>query len=172
MTKFKDKRVPQVKESPALREIKAGGTPGAKTIRAGGSPESAQKSSDTKTPAWQFRCMDETHADWGWKNIPPTDWRDVLSHLRSFEGMTWAAIQDAAGGRAHGNNSHPLPVTKLVNAAQKRMIELGLEEIDEVFSLRLTNTLRIYGVRDERVLRIIWRDPHHGTRRGAYPKAK
>jgi len=158
VAKPKENRVPSVKETPASQEI-----------RAGGSPESAQKSADTKTPAWQFSRIDETHADWGWKNLQPAQWRDILAHLRAFEGMTWAEIQSAAGGRKHGTNSHSIEVTKLVMDAHNRLAEIGFEEIDEVFSLRLTNTLRIYGVREDRVLRILWRDPHHGTKRGCYP---
>jgi hypothetical protein len=156
--KPKENRVPKLREAPANREV-----------RVGGSPESAQQTSDTKTPAWQFSRIDERHADWGWKNLTPAQWRDVLTHLKSFEGLTWAGIQAQAGGRKHGNNSHPLDVSDLTASAQNRLAEIGLEEVDKVFSLRLTNTLRVYGIREDRTLRILWRDPHHGTKRGCCP---
>jgi hypothetical protein len=143
--------------------------PGAREVRVGGSPESVRKNSDTKTPCWQFSRIDERHPDWGWKNLEPTDWREVLSHLRSFEGMTWGALLATSGGRTHGNNHHSLPVTSLVVDAQNRLADMGFVELDEIFSLRITNTLRVYGIREDRILRIIWRDPHHGNKRGCYP---
>ena len=158
MAKQKDNRTPSVKETPASREV-----------RTGGSPDFLQQSSDTKTPAWQFGRIDELHPDWGWKGMPATEWRSILQHLRAFEGMTWAEIKAAAGGRKYGNNSHVLQVTDLVNKAQDRLEEIGIEELDEVFSLRLTQTLRLYGIRDGRVLRLLWHDPHHGTKRGCCP---
>ena len=38
------------------------------------------------------------------------------------------------------------------------------------FSLRLTATTRIYGIRDRRALKLLWYDPHHGTTaRAVYP---
>jgi hypothetical protein len=84
--------------------------------------------------------------------------------------MTWGALLATSGGRSHGgNNHHSMPVTKLVASAQNRLSDIGFEEVDEIFSLRITNTLRIYGIREDRILRIIWRDPHHGNKRGCYP---
>ncbi|MDP9932536.1 hypothetical protein J2X92_004791 [Variovorax paradoxus] len=83
--------------------------------------------------------------------------------------MTWAEIQSATGGRKEGNNNHFVPVAKMPKEAQDRLIELRLDDIDDLFSLRLQNALRLYGIRDGRVLRLIWHDPHHGTPQGAYP---
>lgn len=158
MGKSKENRVPSIREHPSAREV-----------RVGGSPESVQNNSDVKTPSWQFSRRDETHPDWGWKGLLPKQWRFILEHLQAFEGMTWAEIKATSGGRNHGNNHHPLQVTDLVTEAQNRLAEIGMIEVDEVFSLRLTNTLRIYGIREDRVLSILWHDPHHGTKRGCCP---
>src|SRR5579872_1909941 len=86
-----------------------------------------------------------------------------------FERMTWHDIIVASGSDSQGTNSHPLPVRELTKRAQDRLVELGHDDVDEFFSLRLTYTLRIYGIGENRVLRIIWRDPHHVTRRGCCP---
>jgi hypothetical protein len=157
VAKPSEKRTPVVRESPVSKEV-----------RAGGSPDAVKEKSDSKSPAWQFRWIDRPHPDWGW-NIGANRWASLMKSLQDFEGMTWAEIQSAAGGKSHGTNSHSIVVTKLTNAAQGRLKELGFEEEDEVFSLRLTNTLRLYGIREDRTLRFIWHDTHHGTKRACYP---
>jgi hypothetical protein len=151
-----DAKRPKVREHPESRKIKVGADPA---------------SFDAQTIAWHFHRLDDPHVDWGW-NIQPTDWREVLRQLRAFEGLTWAKIQEQAGGRSHGSNSHMLDVSALSTNAQRRLVELKLDEYDSVFSLRMSNTLRLYGIRDGRVLQLLWRDPHHGTRRGACPTTK
>jgi len=83
--------------------------------------------------------------------------------------MSWSELKQAAGGRSSGTNNHSLPVDEFVKKAKKRLEELKLDDHDELFSLRLNNTLRLYGIRDGRVLRFVWHDPHHGTDNGAYP---
>lgn len=163
----KQNHTPSTKVEP-LRQVRVGATLQSKQVKTGGSPEEAQGSSNAQTPAWQFRSLDQQHPDWGWKNLQPNKWREVLQHLHDFEGMTWGDIIAQSGGRAHGTNHHPLPVDGLTKEAQDRLVELGHDDIDEVFSFRITNTLRLYGIREDRTLRIIWRDPHHGTKRACW----
>ena len=80
-----------------------------------------------------------------------------------------ASIKEAAGGKKHGTNHHSLRISELNSTARKRIVELGLDEYDKVFSLRLANTIRIYGIRDGRVMRLIWYDSSHGTKNGVCP---
>ena len=83
--------------------------------------------------------------------------------------MTWAEIMRATGGRTRGNNSHFVQAEKLTRQAKARLAEVG-EEREELFSLRLTATTRIYGIRDGRALKLLWYDPYHGTNAQAvYP---
>jgi hypothetical protein len=125
---------------------------------------------DTQTPAWQFHKCDQDHELWGWGKLSADEFlRLVKDHLRSLETMTWGAIKSAAGGRGHGTNSHPLSVAEFCKKARDRLRELNLEEYDELFSLRLKGQLRLYGIKEGRVLRFIWHDPHHGTIKEAYP---
>ena len=84
--------------------------------------------------------------------------------------MTWAAIMAASGGRRRGTNHHPVKVEKLTRQAKNRLEEIGQDDVDELFSLRLTQTQRIYGIRDRRALRLLWFDRHHGNNgRAVYP---
>ncbi len=148
-----EKRNPKKSQQVPTRQIKTGGDP---------------DSLDKETIAWHFHRLDTPHADWGWQ-IRPSDWRGILAHLQSFEGLTWAALKQQAGGRKHGTNHHSLQLEEFSAAARARLTQLHLEEFDSFFSLRINNTLRLYGVRDGRVLQLVWRDALHGTRRGCYP---
>lgn len=81
--------------------------------------------------------------------------------------MTWAEILAATGGRTCGNNSHLVPLSDLKKEAVDRLRELQQDDIDELFSLRLSGKERIYGIPDGRVLQILWFCPNHeavGTR--------
>jgi hypothetical protein len=51
-----------------------------------------------------------------------------------------------------GTHNHPLPVEGFVKKAIARLQQLKLDDISELFSLRLNNTLRLYGIRDERIM--------------------
>ncbi|HEV3039422.1 MAG TPA: hypothetical protein VHA33_16730 [Candidatus Angelobacter sp.] len=150
----RQQRQPHTKESVPDRQIKVGGDP---------------DNFDKETIAWQFFRLDRPHVDWGWDKLRPQEWRDILVHLVAFEGMTWAAIKLQAGGRRQGTNHHPIEIAEFNKPARDRLEELHLDDYESLFSLRITNTLRLYGVRDGRVLQIIWHDPHHGSRRGACP---
>jgi len=154
--------------SPQNRTPKFGGVPRSREIRQGGNPDSFE----TQTISWHFHQIDQNHDLWGWAKLKAKDWKLILAELMSLETMTWAKLKEAAGGRNHGTNHHSLPTEKFCKRARERLAEKHLEEYEEIFSLRLSNTLRLYGIRDGRVLRIIWHDPYHGTDNGAYPLKK
>ena len=112
--------------------------------------------------SWHFRLLDETHDSWGWKGLGRERWwNDVFPKLKNFETMTWEEIQRASGGRSAGNNSHFVPILELDKRAQDRLCELMRDDLDQLFSLRLSGTQRVWGVRKGTVLQIIWIDLHH-----------
>lgn len=150
-------RIPKIGTSVPERQIKTGGDP---------------DSLDRETIAWQFHRLDNDHEDWGWNGLKAGIWKEILRQLKAFEGLTWAKLKEAAGGRRHGTNHHPIEVANFCNKAKDRLKSLHLDEYDSLFSLRLANKIRIYGVRDGRVLQLVWYDPHHGDKRGAYPIKK
>ena len=166
----KNKSQPKIAQSPSsTREARAHHQPHSKEVRTKENPDST----DQLTPAWQFHRCDREHALWGWEKLPNEEFIKIIKdHLHGFENMTWVTIKQASGGRKSGTNSHPLPIEGFAKDAIKRLQDLKLDDISELFSLRLNNTLRLYGIKDGRVLRFIWHDPHHGTKSGAYPTQK
>jgi len=125
---------------------------------------------DRESIVWAFGIAD-LEGPWGWRTAAGRVWWDeVLPKLQNFETMTWDEIMRAAGGRARGNNSHFVSVEKLTPQAKDRLAELRQDDVSELFSLRITATARIYGIRDRRALKLLWYDPHHSTNtRAVYP---
>jgi len=113
-------------------------------------PESAE----TETIVWHLGIIDR-FGSWGWNDIKNTIlWDGVLKKLRHFETMTWAAIKES-------RRNHSIPVSELCHDAQKRLCKLKQDDIEELFSVGLSGKQRIFGIRDRRVLKILWWDPNH-----------
>ncbi len=111
-------------------------------------------------PVWSFKSLDNGYSKWGFAHTDAL-FNDVICKLKDNEGMTWGEIFSASGGRTYGTNSHYENVSELIPEAQKRWKDLRLEEYDRVFSLRLTNLHRLYGILEDGVFRIVWFDQKH-----------
>ena len=56
-------------------------------------------------------------------------------------------------GRERSNDSHIVKVRDLAGNARQRLAEIGQDDVSGLFSLRLSATERIYGIRDRRALK-------------------
>ena len=122
------------------------------------SSQSHQESFMNETPFWSFKRLDNAYNKWQINEAS-----ELLNALKAFEGMTWQQICSAAGGKSkgHGSNSHFIPISSLIKEAQDRLAYLNLDTEDVVFSLRIGNTKRIWGLLRSRALEIIWYDENH-----------
>jgi hypothetical protein len=120
-----------------------------KHTRLGAAPEQAEHS----RPVWRVGLIDwEGPYGWGALESAATV-RELWARLRDFESMTWVDI-----GRA---GSHNVALDQLSTEARARLAELKLDDVDELFSLRLAGKLRAWGFREANVLRFLWWDPDH-----------
>lgn len=110
-----------------------------------------------KTPTWRFSFCNKDIDRWNLYNCDDP-YRDILDKLISFEGMTWAEIQSQSGGRRNGTNSHFVYVDEIDKEA--RIIAEKLQH-EELFSLRLTGTKRLYGSISNGIFNVIWYDKDH-----------
>jgi hypothetical protein len=122
-------------------------------------------------PAWRFSRFD-WDGPWGIEACRTPKWREhIEGHLASFESMTWQAILDTSGGKkaGRGNNHHSISRDRFSKIAQQRL-EAKKIYADDLFSLRLQQTIRLYGVREGLILEIVWFDPFHfrGNKEAAY----
>lgn len=70
--------------------------------------------------------------------------------------MKWGEIVTMSGGR-----NHLIFADSIVREAIRDLSDANLAEIDEVMSLRLTGTNRIFGFMENEVMHILWWDPEH-----------
>ena len=111
------------------------------------------ESSLSHNPVWQLSLID-SDGGWGWKKIGKDRWLNlVLPKLRDFEKMTWAEIE--------GSQSHFINTNSISKDAQKRLADLNLDDLDQVFSLRLQGKPRLIGKRIGYIFQIIWFDFDH-----------
>jgi len=112
------------------------------------------ESPNQKTPVWRIRGIDlEENCQWSWYHSSRDSLTELVDHLSSFETMTWQQIEQAG--------SHNVSIDLLCKAAQDRLVERQQDDIDEIFSLRIGAQKRVWGIRDNEVLRILWWDPEH-----------
>mgnify|MGYP001019726695 CR=1 FL=1 len=116
----------------------------------------------TMKPSWNLGFLDLSYK-WSFHKVVGDNvlFRDVYSKLCFYETMTWQVILQANGGKSHGSNNHEIPIERLIPEAQKRLEELHLNDIDSLFSLRLTGKQRVWGILDGSVLKLLWLDMNH-----------
>ena len=131
------------------RKPKAKQIPSHKNIRKSVDPSDFFK----KEASWAVRRLDR-NGQWGWDSVSLGEFYQAIHpKLRDFESMTWQEI--ISGG------SHNIEVYKLITDAQKRLEVLNLNDLEELFSLRLEGVKRIWGILERGILHIIWYDPKH-----------
>ena len=99
--------------------------------------------------------MLDFNGPWGWLKIQLKDTLvEIVEKLKNFESMTWGEID-------RSNKSHPIPSNKISREAQKRLIENELDDLENLYSIRLSGRGRIWGKRENEAFYIIWWDPNH-----------
>lgn len=109
--------------------------------------------------SWRFGSCDKG-GPFCWAGITPDELAQALDRLGAFETMNDAQLRDTG--------SHPIPIAQLDKLARDRLSEIEQDDLDELFSLRLTGEKRIWCIRNEMVMRVLWWDPSHQV----YPVAK
>ena len=66
----------------------------------------------------------------------PSHFAEVLDRLKSLESMTWAEIKQNTG-------SHHVDKSDLIKSARDRLIEIRQDDIDQLFSLRVSGERRV-----------------------------
>ena len=106
-------------------------------------------------PAWRISTL-EMCGPFGWHEVDGETLQYIQKKLASFESMTWAEI--LVSGK---NKNHFIKVVSLIKEARDRLEYLQLDDIDEVCSLRLEGQKRVYGIRHQAALSLLWWDPYH-----------
>lgn len=113
---------------------------------------------------WSLEIV-EVSGKWGFtKDVFKNDWcpkNGLLKALLDRERMTWAQIANQTGGRRSGTNSHHIPISTISREAQELLKRNSLEDMDEIYSLRVQAKKRLFGIIQEYVFYILWYDRNH-----------
>jgi hypothetical protein len=107
------------------------------------------------TPAWRISKL-HFKDPYGWHVLTIDDARTIHQKLLHLESMTWQEI--LVKGRKH---YHLIEKTQLCSSAQAHLEEMAIDDIDELLSLRLSGTERIWGILDRGIVQLLWWDPNH-----------
>lgn len=115
-------------------------------------PDGGQEDS-TGTVWWTFGLFDHYP---GWvSSAGPDCFCAISSKMKQFELRSWREIaQDGA-------RNHSVEIDKLGAAARRRLQEIQLDDVSELWSFRFSGTNRIWGVRSGRFFQVVWWDPEH-----------
>ena len=86
---------------------------------------------------------------------------DIIPKLKEFEKLTWHEIENQKYGNEQKTKHHNIEVERLCPAAQKRLRDLKMDDVGELFSFRLEGKLRIFGRRIHNCFQIMWIDTEH-----------
>lgn len=103
--------------------------------------------------SWRFNAVDR-NGEFSWGKLEdPEIYKTVIEALATKETMSEADLQQ--GG------SHFIDVGNLSAEAKARLVELQLDDIDEVYSIRITGAQRVFCIHRATYMRVLWWDPEH-----------
>lgn len=108
-------------------------------------------------PSWQVSMM-EMVDEFGWHRIDESKLENIRKKLGHFESMTWSEILVQSS-----QQNHKVKIADLCKEARDRLEQTGLDDIDELISLRITARERVWGILDQAVLKVLWWDPDHAV---------
>lgn len=112
---------------------------------------------DTAKPTWRLATMDND-GPFGWGRITRERLIDVQARLSHFESMTWHEIL-IVGKKFN----HTVTVEQMSKAAQDRLVEIKMDDVDELVSLRVNARERVWGIRTGGLCSVLWWDPAHAV---------
>lgn len=97
---------------------------------------------DGSKPRFTFAKID-LDGPWSCLGCEPGHLDLLLRKLRDFESMTWHELHRPG---AH-STATPIPVDSLPAPAQRRLVEIGMDDIDGLEELHLGGLPRLWGIR-------------------------
>jgi len=104
--------------------------------------------------SWRFSTGDRNGA-WAWTAIADdTLYREIIERLAAHETMSLIDIESAG--------SHWIDISRFKNKdVGKRLQEIQKDDIDGLFSFRITGKKRVFCIRRQNVMNVLWWDPNH-----------
>lgn len=94
----------------------------------------------------------------GWHELGSGKFAEIRQRLSELERLTWNEILVI---NSYWN--HAVQRYRLSPEAQARLRELRLDDQEELISIRLSNFERVWGIRIEGAMTLLWWDPTHAV---------
>ena len=122
--------------------------------------ETDPSANDLKTLLISFSIV-ERHGKYGFEKLFCKEklW-EIIDKTKEMEKLTWEQLGQ--------NGSHNVSTENFCKEARQELRRIGLGDLEEMYSLRFSAKERIYGLKENRVLKIMWWDPNHAI----YPVKK
>lgn len=114
-----------------------------------------ERSIHASNPRWSFARVDG-QGKWGWHQLDTQHVVDMLKRLAAFETMTWGEIERTP-------SCGSIEVSAVCSEAQARLRAIGMDQVDALFKLRITQARRVWGVRRGTTFLVLWWDPEHSV---------
>lgn len=101
---------------------------------------------DLKSILWSFSLFDHFKT---WANDASDCFCEVSQRLQQFEERTWREVQ------TDRKQNHPVALNRLSDIATRRLAELQLDDVDELWSFRFKGTWRLWGIKDRRIMQVL-----------------
>ena len=97
---------------------------------------------------------------WGARRWTRKVWKlEMLPFLLDCEKKKWFELELE---KSDGDKKHKgYVVNKICSEAQRRLLEIKLDDLDHIFRFRLSNKQRMYGFLIQHVFYVLWWDPEH-----------
>lgn len=102
---------------------------------------------------WRFSSSDRDGA-FAWSQLEdPATYKRVMERLHQFETMEERDII--------GAGCHAVEIERCCKEARDRLAVIKLDDIDELFSFRITGAERVWCRMQANVMLVLWWDPEH-----------
>lgn len=115
-------------------------------------PKARITPSDNACPDYKTEQMD-SKGPWGWNGIDSIQLQEIFQRIFDSQKITWQELRNTG--------SHYVEKEALCPEAQRRLIEIQKDDLDQLFSLRVTGRKRIWGIKEGKIFWLLWWDPNH-----------
>ncbi len=124
-------------------------------------PQTARKTAIYLGPAnienyyisWRFSKAD-IGGPYACNDFSHNDFQQLWERLRAFENMNTEQLRD-------NGSFHPKPVDELTREQKERLQQIELDDIDEIYSFRITGKCRMWCIKYGSILLLLWWDRDH-----------
>ena len=118
-----------------------------------------KNSSENQSISWRYSQADQ-NGRWAWSNLDDQKYKKVQEKLHKFEQYSMTQLI--------GTGSHVISCDRIISEAKKRLEDIQKDDVDELYSFRISAKERIWCIRDGHIMNILWWDPKHEI----YPSLK